>query len=147
MLMNRINWMPFSFKHLPHSPILPHLSFSAQPIETWLLLIITPIIISNYFLSTNPKHIFQSFYCKMADFGLLPCIIILVVVMLGFSQPPQTSLPMVCVNTFPRTLPRIPPSISFSPYFPGLAHSFFCFQLLLTCWYFFNLHLVPTWLL
>ena len=150
MLMNGVNnnWMTFSFKHLlPASHthwyfLTSHLSFS----------LLKPGSFSSSLPSPSPVTFCQQiqstfFSLFIARWQLLACrhALLFVVLMEEFAQPPQISLPIVCVNTFPRTLPRIPPSISFSPRFPGLAHSFFCFQLLPICWYVFNLNLVPAW--
>lgn len=136
--MNEVNWMTFSFKYpLPAShthQYFPHLSFSAQPIEkpgsfsslfpsSSLITFCQQIqstFFSLFYLQDGrfwPVAVYYYFDC--CDAGILPASSDLLLWLV--STPSQ--------GPFPGSHP---PFLSL-PYFPGLLHSFFCFQLLLTC--------------
>ena len=150
MLMNGVNnnRMTFSFKHLlPASHthwyfLTSHLSFS----------LLKPGFFSSSLPSPSPitfcQQIQSTFFSLfIARWQLLACRHVL---LFGCSDggicPASSDLPPYgfCQHLL-KDLSQDPTLHFFSPRFPGLFHSFFCFQLLPICWYFFNLHLVPTW--
>ena len=149
MLMNGANWMIFSCKTLHPGFHTHHYFLTSHP----GLSLLKPGLFSSLLSSSSPITSCQQIQCPFFSLLIarrqhLACWHVLLFWLLRhWTLPTSSDLPMACSDTFPSALPGIPPSISFSPHLPELAHSFPCFQLLPICWYFFNLHLLPTWLL